>query len=388
MVNHFVEYIKSYRLFIFVVLFIAFFYGKSYYEGYVDPDNYLETPITQDNINNIVAIALEKTPNLNEQKVDLLKTLRTINLGYSAHLDYLTRENKNGRAEALVNQPNFNYVSAQLFDFIDKNNFKLKQFFYYIDQYPTLKSNFDKKNNAFYKEVDRYNFSFQEQLDKLPAIERQKRSKLNELFDVKFDNIETDYAESGIAGTGYLFATYELKFKGVNKLPDPIRSFNYTLIFKSKKGKYISTYRTGYTNTYIKDEYTITNKFNRGYESLQDYGNMSELEISISKLKSQNNKIYYSIATGLLQDIEVQVTDISTTEHHYPNMEEYALYNGYRDQNYETPEKLNGEGPYSNKEMRQIKTQLEDEWNQLQLDKFGQLYRYKAYLSEFYYYFD
>jgi len=390
MFDDFIENIKRQKpfvySFIFIIFIVSFFSIKSHYEAYVDPDNYLETPITQNNLNNIVSLAFDKTPDLNAQKIDLLETLRSINLGQLAHLRYLESKNKSDKANALASQSNFKELNDKLFYFIEKNHFTLSQFFNYIDKYSALKSNFDKPNNAFYKEVDKYNLAFQGHIDEIPVLIEKK---LNKMFNIKFVAAETYHEPSEYSmftgkGKEYLFPIYYLKFKGVNTLSEPIRDYSYTLIFKNKKSEIIHSYKSGLSNTYVKKHEDITVIFKQRYDPEQDSKTKTDLQAFLSQEKANENAIYSALEDGLVDKIEVNVTKIHTAKHDYPNMEEFSPYHSYRNQHYKTPAALNGEGPYSNKEMVQKQQQLKSEWEQLQLDNFGQLYLYPSYLSGFY----
>lgn len=390
MFDDFIENIKRQKpffySFIFIIFIVSFFSIKSHYEAYVDPDNYLETPITQKNLNNIVSLAFDKTPNLNDQQIDFLETLYSLDLSRFEYVNYLKSKNKTDKVNSLTNFSHFNYVTDQLSDFIKKNNFTLNQFFHYIDKYPSLKSNFDEKNSTFYKEVDKYNSEFQKHIDEIPGLIGKK---LNKMFNIKFVTSKTYYEQSEYSmytgkASKFLYPTYYLKFKGVSTLAEPIRYYSSTALFKNKKGEIIHSYERGYSNLYVKKHHDFTTDFRERYNPKKDVKTKTYWQDLISRDIANENAIYRSLKGGLVNKIEVNVTEIQTTKHHYPNMEEFAPYHTYKNQHYKTPKSLNGEGPYSNKEMVQKQQQLKSEWEQLQLDNFGQLYLYPSYLSGFY----
>ncbi len=392
MIFSFTKYVKQKKVLlpssIFITIIVLFFI-KSFYYSYVDPDNVLNTPITRKNFNNVVDIVFDKKIDLNDGEANFLEELHTINLGRKKHLEYLSRKGYSYNTKLLANKYRFNRVRNLLFDFIEENNVTLNDFFNYLNEKDVLRSKFDNKHSKFYKKVDSYNLEVQSYIDNIPSIIEKEIDKLNDRFSIEYDGIEVVDHVPIDPNVNVFLPVLELKIKGINHSLESIKHLRYTIVFLNENGeKLYSLDRGSPTNTYVGYEYNSVISFEPRIqpEPEIDEKKMTEDQLFLLRWRENKNRIYNSLTQGLIHDVKIKVTKLSTAENTYPDLGELKKYAKYENHNYKTPERLNGYGPYSNEEMIQRKEELDKEWRELVSDSLGLLSTYDVYIFNLYNY--
>ncbi|MDW6093844.1 hypothetical protein SBX64_15000 [Vibrio rhizosphaerae] len=321
----------------------------------VKPEKVLDTVITEYNLPNIVKIVEQRYPELDGEKQSIVQTLEAVHKGRDAYQHYLLAQGRKKEATYLPKQEAYNSIREKMFEQLDDNDITLGKLFNDLDKKKTFIESFHEKNMALYQKVDRENLEIQKQLDQRDNYLKPKLAALNKKVSIKLQTIEWE------DDTFYIF------FKRTNHSNVPIKRLGLRYILKDQHGINILTVSENITNMHF-----------TGTEH-------SHFTVSLYDIDKGSDD-YQALRHARLNQVtlDYQITKIETAKNTLPNYGTFKSFEHYKNQHYQSPEKLEGKGPYTANELKYQIDKLKAEFDDGINTSTPSLKIYNKLLSRFY----
>lgn len=326
------RYFKCIRYSLFSTLMILNLMGC--HDPDVEPEKVLDTVITKYNLPNMAKLVEQRFPQLAQDKLAIVKRLAAINEGRDAYRIYLLSLGQKKEAQYLSKPKVYELIRDDMFESLDDNDITFGKLFGDLDKKKIFIESFQEKNKAFYQEIDRKNLEIQKQLDLRDRYLKPQHHALNKKVSVQLNTIEWE------DDSFYIFLKLE------NHSDDPIRRLGYRFTLKDKQGLDIVTLSETITNMYftgVQDSTYVVSLYDR-YTGPEYY-----------------QALRYANLRGVTLDY--QITKIETDKKTFPDYGEFKPFAHYENKHYQSPQKLEGKGPYTPNEQRYQLERLEAEYN-------------------------
>ena len=328
-------------------------YGKIYLSSFllliitacnsekVDPEKVFDTPITQENLDNMLKFAEEKATDLNIEEKNFLKELKYIQQGEKQYIhSFLQMDTK--KISLRLTRQHFKNTYLKIFRMFEKNKLTLNNMFAFIKIKKEMLTliNF----NEIYKKVDQHNNEIQKKIEE----EEIRQGKVIEEFNKRFYANNKGIYTHNFQNFDKRFFDHNIVF--TNPTREFVKNYTYTIIFTDSNGE--EKYNLNFTS--VVNQTTYWDQDKKGYKPPKKIiitNRYCSIADGCNKNIARAHSLVqiYLLSNSINEDplyISIKVLKVTTDNNSYPDFGGSDI-SKMENKHYISPKKLRGAGPYT-----------------------------------------